>query len=386
MNIVDIIIILAVVLAVLRGLKLGFALLVFSIAGFFAGLFVGSILAKFIVGASGDVVIRALLTLAVTLGLAFFGSAVGELVGRRLRLTVDRLKLEPLDAALGAIFEVITVLVTAWLLSAPLGSLQLGGIGGKVHDSKIVQELDRHLPSAPNTISRLGSLIEPNGFPRVFLGPEPTPSLGSAPSLAALNAAISKDKASVVKIEGRGCGGLVEGSGFVAASNLVITNAHVVAGISNPIIQDGGGNHRASTVLFDPNLDLAVLRASNLAGPVLALAPKTASNGTVGAVMGYPGGGNLSAVSASVLDQINAVGRNIYGYGFSSRRIYELQADVEPGNSGGPLVDATGTVIGVVFAKSQTYQNVGYALTSPEVAAELSRAGQRPVSTGACAG
>jgi S1-C subfamily serine protease len=190
-----------------------------------------------------------------------------------------------------------------------------------------------------------------------------------------------------VKVEGQGCGGTVEGSGFVVGNDLVATNAHVVAGIDRPYVVDNNGLHKVTVIWFDPNLDFAVLQVSNLAGKPLTMIGGLVAADTPGAIMGYPGGGSLSASTAAVLDEFTAAGRNIYGESTTIRNVYEIQADVIPGNSGGPLIEANGTVIGVVFAESTTYQHVGYALTTSRVISEIHQAEARdqPVSTGQCA-
>jgi len=191
----------------------------------------------------------------------------------------------------------------------------------------------------------------------------------------------------VVKIEGRGCGGIVEGSGFVAGDGLVATNAHVVAGVAQPMILDANGEHHASVVWFDPNLDFAVLRTSNLAGAPLRIAATTVGQGTSAAVLGYPGGGDFTASPAAVLDAFTAVGRNIYNQGVTRRNIYSVKATVVPGNSGGPLVLQDGSVAGVVFAQSTVYDQVGYALTTQAISQELAAASTQTqgIATGSCA-
>ena len=222
----------------------------------------------------------------------------------------------------------------------------------------------------------------------------------SAPVLAAVPAPATpvlsakeiyqQDAPSVVLIlAGRPSGQGELGTGSVIdASGRVVTNAHVVAGVRNPFVIDARGRHSASVVLFDPELDMAVLRASDLAGPPLALSSATASRGTGGAVLGYPGGGPFTVGAAAVLTDYAAIGRDIYGRGLITRHVYQLQAQVRPGNSGGPLVLADGTVAGVVFARSVTNGDVGYALAADAVRARLARAETSATtttaSTGAC--
>ncbi|HVX57631.1 MAG TPA: MarP family serine protease, partial [Candidatus Saccharimonadales bacterium] len=275
-----------------------------------------------------------------------------------------------------------------WLTAAILTSLPGTGLQSTLQKSRIVSALNNVLPSAPNVISGLGHLIDPNGFPQVFINGEPSPSGKVAlPSLGDLQAAVDQDRASVVKLEGQGCGGIVEGSGFVVGSNLVATNAHVVAGIRHPYVEDDNGSHSGTVIWFDPKLDFAVLRVSNLAGGSLVISHKHINAGTPGAVLGYPGGGSFTASPAAVMDQFTAVGRDIYGKGETSRDVYELQASVIPGNSGGPLVARDGTVIGVIFAESTSYQHVGYALTTSQISSAINQAAadNRAVSSGQCA-
>jgi S1-C subfamily serine protease len=185
-----------------------------------------------------------------------------------------------------------------------------------------------------------------------------------------------------------GCGGVQTGSGFIVSSGLVLTNAHVVAGISNPEVEDARGSHSSMPVLFDPQTDVALLRTSGLAGSVLPLAGGEAQRGQGGAVLGYPGGGRFNAGAAAVLRRFSAIGRDIYGRALTRRDIYQLQATIKQGNSGGPFVRRDGTVLGVVFAASTSEPNVGYALTSKEVLPKV-RQGERSssrASTGSCTG
>jgi S1-C subfamily serine protease len=151
---------------------------------------------------------------------------------------------------------------------------------------------------------------------------------------------------------------------------------------------DTSGGHSATVVHFDPDEDLAVLEVSALQAPALATESGAVASGAAGVVLGYPGGGPLRAADAVVLDEKMAVGQNIYDRGTVSRAIYEVASDVEPGNSGGPLITAGGRVAGIVFAKSVSQNRVGYALVWSEVAADVETASHHSaaVPTGACAG
>jgi S1-C subfamily serine protease len=191
----------------------------------------------------------------------------------------------------------------------------------------------------------------------------------------------------VVKIRSLGCGGEVFGSGFPVASNYIISNAHVVAGTNHThVLTPDGRSLPAAIVLFDPERDVSILHVPGL--NLAPLAQADARRGTPGATIGYPGGGNETIRAAAVRAQVEAIGRDIYGEKEVARQIYVLQADIHPGNSGGPMVDSAGRVLGVVFANSTSNPQEGYALTDAEVAPDIQAGVGRTgaiSSTGQCA-
>ena len=386
--IIDIAIIIFAVSALYRGREIGFVRQLFSTGGFFGGLFLGAWLEQYTVQWAHSQAGRSLITLATTLGCALIFLAIGEYVGIKLKHRVVFRRINVLDNGFGGLLSVVSLLLTIWLIAAVVSSVPFPALQAQLRASRVVGAMNRALPSAPGVISNLGRLVDPNGFPQVFVGGEPAPNQQvDVPSLGDLQAAVDRDRASVVKIEGRGCGGIVEGSGFVVGSNLVATNAHVVAGIRHPYVQDKNGSHSSSVIWFNPNLDFAVLRVSNLAGHSLVVTEKRAPVGTPAAVLGYPGGGSFRPGPAAISNQFTASGRDIYNRGNTLREVYELQANIIPGNSGGPLVAKDGTVIGVIFAESTDYSHTGYALTSDQVKSEINQAASQnqPVGTGRCA-
>ncbi|HEY1645157.1 MAG TPA: MarP family serine protease [Candidatus Saccharimonadales bacterium] len=386
--VVDLIIFVLVVVSIARGWEIGWLRQFFSTIGFFGGLFLGAAIQPSVVNLAHTTLSRTILTLALTLGLAFCLLTVGEFVGFKLKTKIHIKQLNTVDSFLGSGISLITILFSVWLCAAIISSLALPSLQVAVDNSAIIRFMDRHLPAAPSVISEIGSLIDPNGFPQVFVGGEPAPKSNySLPTSSAMQAAVNEDAASVVKIEGAGCGGIVEGSGFIVSPGIVATNAHVVAGIAHPYIYDANGTHSATVIWFNPNLDFAVLKTTNLAGKPLTVDSGMVSSGTGGAVLGYPGGGSFTASTAAVLNEFNAVGRNIYGTGETTRSVYELKANVIPGNSGGPFILQNGEVSGVVFAESTTYSEVGYALTSNQIISAINQAkAQDSVhSTGSCA-
>ncbi len=385
----DAIIVLFLISAFFRGHEIGFIRQAFSSIGFFGGLFIGSLLQPYTIVYAHSAPSRALVAISTSVGSALLLLIVGEYIGVMLKRKTLNNSLNGFDNTLGAGLSIVSFLLTVWISASLLSGLPIAGVQQTISSSKIITDLNKNLPPAPDIIASLSRLVDPNGFPDVFIGGEPSPGNSNivTPDMGILQQAVSKDKASVVKIEGQGCGGIVEGSGFVVGPGLIATNAHVVAGIRTPYVQDANGNHTASVIWFNPDLDFAVLRASNLAGPVLQFASNVASTGTAAAVLGYPGGGTFSAKPAAITDNFIARGRNIYGRGVTNREVYELRADIIPGNSGGPVIAVNGDVLGVVFAESTTYQHVGYALTTDQVISNLKQAEQQnqPTSTGSCA-
>jgi S1-C subfamily serine protease len=290
---------------------------------------------------------------------------------------------------------VVATLVAAWLVGSFLANSRFMSLDAAVDRSHILHAMDRLLPPVPSVFSRVESFLDSEGFPVVFAGlpPEAAPPV-SLPTNGAVRAAVVRAERSTVQIVGAGCGVIQEGSGFVVAPGLVVTNAHVVAGVDRPVVLDGMGHHAATAVLFDPRLDLAVLRVPGLNDPALPIDTAPVGRGTSGVVLGYPEGGPFDYRPAAVAAAFQATGLDIYGKTQTLRQVYQIEAVVQPGNSGGPLIssgDASqhipdGQVIGVVFARSTINPDVGYALAMAAVKADVNRVGPSspPVRTGAC--
>lgn len=386
MNGLDIVLIVLLIAVAIRGVASGFLRQAGSLCGFVLGLVVGAVVAPWAGTAVATSGARVLVVLAVFFGVAVLIGGLGEAAGYHLSRLAERYRLAIPDSFLGAIFGILVTLITVWLLAPTFARAPSPAVAGEIQGSWILQTLDRSLPPVPDVMARLERSLGIAGLPRVFAGLEPAPPAPvTGPDAAAVNAAARAGQAATVKIEGIGCGGVLEGTGIVVGQNLVATNAHVVAGIPAPTVLDANGRHDATVVFFDPNLDFAVLRVSGLAATPLGLSTIVSPRGTVGAVLGYPGGGDFTVQAAAVLDSQTAIGRNIYDAGLVHRQIYELQAVVRPGNSGGPLITPGGTVIGIVFAMSTTNGDIGYALTSAEVLPDIhTAASSGPVSDGQC--
>lgn len=391
MNFTDIIIILLCITALMRGAERGLVRSISSTIGLLAGFFLGSFIQGKLIHLASSPANKAILSLFIILTLVMVFATIGEYAGQYLKEKIDRLQLRGIataDKLLGSLTGGATLLLIIWLAASIFSSAPLPGeLQRQIKNSAVLAGLNNNLPPAPNVVASIGHLIDPNGFPEVFTGLEPRiDTTAKIPSIGELDSAVQATRTSVVKIEGEGCGGISSGSGFVADDGLVITNAHVIAGVKQPYIIDANGQHRAQVLWFDYNLDMAVMRTADLAGRALAIRADIAANNTPAAALGFPGGGEFSAQPAMVLDSFNAVGRNIYNQQTTEREVYSVKSDIEPGNSGGPLIDQDGAVIGLVFAKSTNYDQVGYALTMDAILAGLNQAKDRnqTVGTGSC--
>ncbi|HEY8719458.1 MarP family serine protease [Pengzhenrongella sp.] len=385
MNVVTVIMIVALLIGVVHGYRLGLGWVVLPSAGFVAGFLLGVRLAPLAMRFVEHPAAKFAAAVVVTIILTSLGAALGRFVARSFDTASDRLHLGWVNRTLGAGLQAAIVLVVAWLLASGASTVDAFGLGRQVQTSPVIRALNDVLPTPPDIVSRLRGIISPNGFPNVFLAGEPRTAV-ITPGKTIDPATVATASGSVVQVIGVGCGGLVEGSGFVVAPGVVVTNAHVVAGVGKLTVTDGAGRHAATVVHFDPDEDLAVLTSPAVQAPALRTDSSVLPPGATGAVLGYPGGGPLRESGSVVLRRTIAVGQNIYGKGTVNRSVYTVAANIEPGSSGGPLLTSEGTVAGVVFAKSVTQDDVGYALTWSEVAADVRAASTRTaaVPNGAC--
>ena len=237
----------------------------------------------------------------------------------------------------------------------------------------------------------LRDTVDTNGFPDVFGDlvptqvrevPAPNPALAGSP-------AVVSSRKSVVKVLGSApsCSRRIEGSGFVYAPQHVMTNAHVVAGTRSVSVELNGDRRPGRVVFYDPGLDLAVIYVPGLSAPTMRFASAEAGSGDDAIVIGFPLDGPFDAQSARIRDVRNITGPDIYDRRQVSREIYTIRALVRSGNSGGPLVDRDGRVLGVIFAAAADDPNTGFAVTSDEAApiAAAARDSTAATATGSCA-
>jgi uncharacterized membrane protein required for colicin V production len=373
-NLVDVIVLAGVAFAVASGVRAGLVGMVASALGTIVGFLLGSWIATEVVrsfelrGAT-EVFVATLVLLLTVVGASF----VVQLAAMPLAATVHRVRLGWLDRIGGGVVAFVVAVGVAWLLGGVLATGPSRPFARAMQDSVLLRALDERLPPAPGVVANLQQAMRNHGMPSPFLGFEPRLDPIAPPSTEALAAAQQAAASSTVRVSGLGCGGGIVGSGVVVGPGVVVTNAHVVAGIRDVRVEAVDGEHRAAPVLFDPGTDIAVLHVDGLNVPALPIATHDAANGQGAAVLGYPGGGPLVVLPAAVLDERQATGRDIWGRGSVDREVYILQAAVRPGDSGGPFVDQSGTVLGLVFARSNVDENTGYALTSDEVRAALAK-------------
>ncbi len=388
---VDLLIIGLLLLAAVHGLRLGALVQILTFGGFWIGFLLGTVVWVPLLHTSHDSVTRSIVIVALVLGTACIFGYVGRIGGTYSNIALRRHHLGNVDAVLGVGVAVVAVLLSVWLVAAVISSpnSRFTSLDAAVARSDILHSIDSLLPQAPSIFGDLQNFLNDQGFPQVFssLTPPSTPSVVT-PSNAATRALADPAVFSTVKILGTACTNEQEGSGFVVGPGLVATNAHVVAGESagDTQVVVGGNSYGATPVLFDPSFDLAVLRTDAPLGPALTISSGLVNRGTQAALLGYPEDGPLTIDPAGVTEEVTAIGKDIYNNGTVTRGVYALDADVLPGNSGGPLMGPGGQVIGVVFSRSTVYPNVGYALTSPGVLSRVQAAATHhsAVGTGPC--
>jgi S1-C subfamily serine protease len=383
-NVVDVVLLVCIGLAAAAGFRLGFVTRVLSWIGMLAGVLIslvllGPLLAN--VDPANHVRVTLLAIGLVVMG-GFAGQAFGLLVGSRLRPDVSHHTLGWVDAVLGLTAGAVGMLLLIWLL-VPVVTHRAGPVADEVGSSWLVRQLDERLPTPPDALQALRSIVGDDNFPDVFAGEGPSGPVGPPPASSGMSAATAEAvAASVVKVEGVACRKVQDGTGFVVSDDLLVTNAHVVAGErATEVIRNDGRRFDATVVLFDPDRDLALLHTSGLARAPLPLG--NADVGDVGGVFGHPRGEPLRIAPFQVARFINAVGRNIYGTTLVERAVLEAAADLAPGDSGSPLVSPEGEVVGVTFAIARDRPGVAYALDTRELLAALA-APRGVVGTGAC--
>jgi S1-C subfamily serine protease len=384
---IDLVIIAWVVLAAVRGRALGAVAQLLGLAGFLLGLAIGAAIAVPIAARLDVGAARTIITIGIVLGVATLAGIGGNVLGRWASVSMRRLHLRSVDAVAGAAVAGLGALLSAWLVAGLFTQSSVSWLATPIQRSAVLTAIDAVMPPVPAVIARAQAFLSTEGFPEAFAEiTQPSTSSVQTPSPHATQLLAAPSGPSVLKVRASGgCGLDREGTSFVVARDLVITNAHVVAGEQVVHVTTAAGDEVATVVVFDPRLDVAVLRVATGSTAALSLAGSSASTGTPAAVVGFPGGGPRIAVPAGIAGSFEAEGRDIYGGGLVVRPIYAVTASVRPGNSGSPLV-AGRTAYGMVFSRSVSQADLAYAIQSTALAGAVDAASTATtaVSTGAC--
>jgi S1-C subfamily serine protease len=385
-------VVIAVAFAV-SGYRQGFIVGSLSFIGFVGGAVLGAefgpAISRAIVGGQTQQDVVAVVLLVV---FAIVGQFVASSVGAYVRQSMTSPSSTILDSIGGSAVSVLSMLLITWAIGSVLTASSFQGVVRQVNNSVVLGTMDKVMPTPAKTMfTQFRQLLATGPFPQVFSG------IGAAhlfavspPDQGVLHSAGYLTATSrVLKVQGTApsCDRSIEGSGFVYAPEHVLTNAHVVAGVTQgpTVTTMGGTTYRAKVVLYDPQVDVAVLYV-----PGLKLSPlkfnDQAQAGADAVVAGYPLDQGFTQVAARIGGTQNAVGPDIYQTGQVTRQIFEIRAQVEPGNSGGPLLSPSGVVYGVVFAAAVDAADTGFALTAGEVASDAHAGASQtfPVSTLGC--
>lgn len=389
MNLLDWVLIVVVLLYAVSGYWQGFITGAFATVGLLVGGVIGVWLAPTALGDASPSILVSLAAVFIVIVCASLGQALFQVGGARLRDKITWQPVRALDAAGGAVLSGAAALLVAWALGVALSGSGLHGITPLVQRSKVLAEVNRVLPaSASSKLSAFNDVVGTTFFPRYLepFAPERIVPVPPGPRRLLTDPDVQRAAADVVKIRSTNrCHQGIEGSGFVYAPDRVMTNAHVVAGVTNPDVDIHGTSVSATVVYYNSDLDVAVLAVPT--GTIRPLRFGQASPGDGVAILGFPQNGPYDVQAARVRADQRLRSPDIYGQGTVIRDVLSLRGLIRPGNSGGPVVDSAGRVLGVVFAASVTSSDTGYALSASQVAqaAATGRIASRPVSTQGCA-
>jgi S1-C subfamily serine protease len=368
-SVVDLILIILIIMFAVNGYRQGFLVGALSFVGFFGGALVGLQLAPLVVEHVDSAFMRVAISLAAVFGLAVGGQALAAWAGTRLQNAITTPGGRKADNIGGIFVSVVALLLVAWMVAGPLGSSSVPSINRAIRNSAIINGIDAVMPDQARVFyNSLRDTIADGAFPNVFgdLTPTRVKDVGPPDPALANSKAVALARGSVVKVTGSApdCRRKIEGSGFVFAPQHVMTNAHVVAGTRGPVTVELNGSRKSGKVVyFDPERDLAVVDVPGLTANALSWSTSQAESGADAVVVGFPLNGPFKAVSARIRDVTNVPARDIYDKNTVTREVYAIRSTVQSGNSGGPLLNPDGTLLGVIFAAALDDPETGFALT-----------------------
>ena len=386
----DIAIIGVALIAAISGWRSGALGSLLSFAGVLLGAVAGVMLAPHIVSHISSPRTKLFAALFLILALVVVGEIAGVVLGRAVRGSIRNAGVRVVDSVIGVVLQLLVVVVAAWLLASPLTSSDQPTLAAAARGSKVVAEVDKYAPDWLRAVpKRMSALLSTSGLPGVLepLGRTPIQAVDPPDASLADSLVVGTARPSVVKIRGvaPACQKVLEGTGFVVAPNRVMSNAHVVAGSDSVTVEAEGRKYDATVVSYDPDADISILDVPNLPQKPLVFAEQPAKSGTDAVVLGFPGGGDFAATPARVREIIELSGPDIYKTKTINREVYTIRGAVLQGNSGGPMINRGGEVIGVVFGAAVDDNDTGFVMTTNEVSRQLARIGNTArVPTGTC--
>jgi S1-C subfamily serine protease len=388
LTILDLALVVALLSYLFHGLRNGFLVTLGGIAGFAAGAVAAFVSVPIVSGLVEDSGWRLTAIVATAVLLMIVGNGLGTMIGRRIRSVVPFSPLRAADRLVGGGVNVVVSALVMSMLAFSIGALGVPLVSQQLAESKVIRFIDGVTPMPVKaSMAQLRSAVIGEGIPTLLDGFGQSQPV-AIPDTNTDTPALNKAAASVLKIAGTAyqCGQNQTGTGFVVAPGRVVTNAHVVAGVDEPVVETPGGRALPGRVVyFDSQHDLAVVAVDGLRTEPLALAADLPS-GSAAAFAGYPHGGPFQSKPATIQDITTVLVPDIYGRNASPEDVYRLAGDVQPGNSGGPLLTMDGQVAGVVFAKATSESSLGFAITMNDlgpVAAQAPGLGSA-VSSGQC--
>lgn len=390
MSSLDVLIVLVMLAYAVSGYVQGFVVNLIATAGLLIGGLIGIAIVPRVLSSDDPTLTTSLLALGIVIASAAIGQALGTYVGSDLRGALRAAPLRRLDAVGGAALSMVVVLVASWALGYSVSGTSIPYLAKESRSSAILGKVDSVMPGqASQALRAFNKVLDANLFPR-YIDPfadEKIVAVGPPSDDIIKDPEVRTAADSVVKVLGVArCDRGIEGSGFVYAQGRVMTNAHVVAGVSEPTVTVDGKRLKARVVLFDPELDIAVLSVDGLGLAPLSFDTSGAA-GDDAAILGFPENGPFDARAARIRDRITLRSPDIYDRGQVLRQTFAVRGLVRSGNSGGPLVSPDGDVLGVIFAASVADGSTGYAVTAEQVQkdAERGRTASSAVDTGGCA-
>jgi len=389
LNLLDWLLLVLVGIYALSGYWQGFVTGAFATAGLLLGGLFGVWVAPIALGDAEPSIWVSLGALFIVILSASLGQALLQFTGSRIRERITWQPIRAVDAIGGAALSAVAVLVVAWALGVAISGSRIQGVTPLVRGSTVLAKVDRTLPGqATQALRAFNNVVGTTFFPRYLepFAPERIVRVAPGPGRIGQDPDIVAAEDAVLKVRGTNeCGSGVEGTGFVYSPGRLMTNAHVVAGVDDPEVEVGDSSVEAEVVVYDPDLDLAVLEFDTGGADPLEFDTTARSRQGV-AILGYPQDGPYDVQPGRIRSEQRLRSPDIYGGGTVIREVYSVRGLIRPGNSGGPLVDSDGEVVGIVFAASVTDTETGYAVTADQAAqtAALGMSRSRPVDTGSC--